>query len=167
MISLGSTTHRFEGTTESAWKIINSLSVGQTAERRPLQIQREMVDEYLPLDCTAGGKTIINRLLSMASHLKRLNKGSKRTSPRVTRVTITLRLNDDPTATRSTGTGIIGLSSSGNCSVEAYRSALAHVTRALRTATGVPELLHMHHIKDAISVCLDIALSIGVRVSVA
>ncbi|KAI5991846.1 hypothetical protein EDD15DRAFT_2117948, partial [Pisolithus albus] len=71
MISLGSTIQRFEGTTESAWKIINSLSVSQTAERGPLQIQREMVDEYLPLDCTAAGKTIINRLLSMASDLKR------------------------------------------------------------------------------------------------
>ncbi|KAI6033489.1 hypothetical protein BKA83DRAFT_1795081 [Pisolithus microcarpus] len=44
MISLGSTIHRFEGTTESAWKIINSLPASRMAERRPLQIQREMVD---------------------------------------------------------------------------------------------------------------------------
>ncbi|KAI5985499.1 P-loop containing nucleoside triphosphate hydrolase protein [Pisolithus albus] len=42
MIGFGSTIHRFEGTTESAWKIINSLPASHMAERRPLQIQREM-----------------------------------------------------------------------------------------------------------------------------
>ncbi|KAI6033493.1 hypothetical protein BKA83DRAFT_4032238, partial [Pisolithus microcarpus] len=62
MIGLGSTTHRFEDTTESAWKIINSLCDSRTAERRPLQIQREMVDAYLPLHQTAAGGAIINRL---------------------------------------------------------------------------------------------------------
>ncbi|KIK12622.1 hypothetical protein PISMIDRAFT_689313 [Pisolithus microcarpus 441] len=158
MISMGSTTRRFERTAESAWEIINSVSVSEMAERCPLQIQREMVDEYLPLDCTAAGKTIINRLLGLASDLKRLRKGTKRTSTRATRITITLT--DDPTATRSTGTGVIGLSSSGNCSAEGYRGTLVQVIRALRAASSAPELLHMDYIKDAITVCLVSAVSI-------
>ncbi|KAI5994005.1 hypothetical protein EDD15DRAFT_2144739, partial [Pisolithus albus] len=58
MIGLGSTIHRFEGTTESAWKIINSLPASHMAERRPLQIQREMVDDCLPLHRTAAGRAI-------------------------------------------------------------------------------------------------------------
>ncbi|KAI6101842.1 hypothetical protein F5141DRAFT_1136077 [Pisolithus sp. B1] len=36
MIALGSTIHRFEGTTESAWKIIDSLSVPPLASHCPL-----------------------------------------------------------------------------------------------------------------------------------
>ncbi|KAI5994003.1 P-loop containing nucleoside triphosphate hydrolase protein, partial [Pisolithus albus] len=67
MINLGSTSHRFEGTTESAWKIINFLSVSRTVDRRPLQIQREMVDDHLPLQLTAAGGAIINRLLVLSS----------------------------------------------------------------------------------------------------
>ncbi|KAI5984551.1 hypothetical protein F5J12DRAFT_704670, partial [Pisolithus orientalis] len=62
MIRLGSTTRRFEGTTESARDIINSVSISRPAERRPLQIQREIVDKHLPLDRTSAGKTV-SRLL--------------------------------------------------------------------------------------------------------
>ncbi|KAI5985479.1 hypothetical protein EDD15DRAFT_2554503 [Pisolithus albus] len=70
MIGLGSPTHRFEGTTESAWKIVNSLFDSRTAERRPLQIQRELVDAYLPLHQTAAGGArgaTINRLSFLSS----------------------------------------------------------------------------------------------------
>ncbi|KAI5985475.1 hypothetical protein EDD15DRAFT_1631340 [Pisolithus albus] len=73
MINLGSTSHRFQGTTESAWKIINFL-----AERRPLQIQREMVDDHLPLQLTAAGGAIINRLFVLWSAMKKFQKGTKR-----------------------------------------------------------------------------------------
>ncbi|KAI5993994.1 hypothetical protein EDD15DRAFT_2547969 [Pisolithus albus] len=161
MINLGSTTHRFEGTTESAWKIINSLSVSRTAERCPLQIQREMVDDYLPLQQTAAGRAIINRLFFLSSGLKQSKKGTKRTRSRAkhpTRITVTLT--DNPIANLPTGTELLRVSSSGNCSVEGYRSALAHIIRALRAATGGPELVHLHYIRDAVGVCLDIALSI-------
>ncbi|KAI5993981.1 hypothetical protein EDD15DRAFT_2196406 [Pisolithus albus] len=104
MINLGSTSHRFQGTTESAWKIINFLSDSRTAERRRLQIQREMVDDHLPLQLTAAGGAIINRLLVLC------------------------------------GTEF-GLSSSGDCGAEGYWSSLAQI-------------------RDAITVCLVIALSI-------
>ncbi|KAI5985486.1 hypothetical protein EDD15DRAFT_2582453 [Pisolithus albus] len=157
MINLGSTTRRFKGTMESAWNIINSLSVPQAAERCPLQIQREMVEDYLPLQLTTAGRAITDRILSLVSDLKHLRKGPKRSS-RTTRITITLT--DDPTATQSAGTGIFNLSNPENCSVEGYQSALAHVIRALRAATGGPELVHLNYIRDAIGVCLDIALSI-------
>ncbi|KAI6158373.1 P-loop containing nucleoside triphosphate hydrolase protein, partial [Pisolithus thermaeus] len=70
MIALGSTTHRFERTTESAWKIINSLSVQPLASRRPLQIQSEMVDENLPLHRTAAGRTVLNSLNDLMSSFK-------------------------------------------------------------------------------------------------
>ncbi|KAI6040985.1 hypothetical protein EDC04DRAFT_3110447 [Pisolithus marmoratus] len=49
MISLGSTVHRFDGTMESAWKIIDSLSLAPPIQRRPLQIQREVVGEHVRL----------------------------------------------------------------------------------------------------------------------
>lgn len=57
----GSTTHRFEGTTESAWKIIDSLSICWPAQHRPLALQREMVDKHLPLQRTTAGKTVLDR----------------------------------------------------------------------------------------------------------
>ncbi|KAI5991864.1 hypothetical protein EDD15DRAFT_1062007 [Pisolithus albus] len=37
MISMGSTIQRFERTTESAWRIINSLPASRMAECRPLR----------------------------------------------------------------------------------------------------------------------------------
>ncbi|KAG6382095.1 hypothetical protein JVT61DRAFT_737 [Boletus reticuloceps] len=48
MIRLGSRACRFQGTRESAWEIINCLDLEASGERRkPLQIQREMVDSWL------------------------------------------------------------------------------------------------------------------------
>ena len=61
MIELGSTTHRFDLTEESAWDIINTISVSPPDERRPLQIQREMVDENKPLVKTSAGKSMRKR----------------------------------------------------------------------------------------------------------
>ncbi|KAI6033496.1 hypothetical protein PISMIDRAFT_687394, partial [Pisolithus microcarpus 441] len=120
-----------------------------------------MVDYYLPLQLTAAGGAIINRLLVLSSGLKKLKRGTKRRRSEVAHPTrITITLNDDPIANLSTGTELFGLSSSGNCSAEGYRSPLAQVINALRAATSVPELLHMRYIRDAITVCLVIALSI-------
>ncbi|KAI6044150.1 hypothetical protein EDC04DRAFT_462217 [Pisolithus marmoratus] len=165
MISLGSTTQRFEGTTESAWEIINSISISQPAERRPLQIQREMGDEHILLHRTAAGKTLFESLTSSLSgskgNFKRFKRGTKKTNPQPTYSTsITVTLTDIPTDNSSTGTGIIILSSSGFCSVEGYRNVLAQVIPALQAAVNAAELAHMHYLKDAITLCLSIALSI-------
>ncbi|KAI5985490.1 hypothetical protein EDD15DRAFT_1632453 [Pisolithus albus] len=168
MISLGSTTRRFEGTTESAWKIINSLCDSRTAERRPLQIQRELVDAYLPLHQTAAGKAIIDRLFFLSSVPKQSRKGKRRSRSQAAHPTrITTTLTDNPLATPTATPEIFTLHSSGSCSSEGYRSALAQVISALRAATCVPELLHMRYIRDVITVCLVIALSIEVSVSAA
>ncbi|KAI6141058.1 hypothetical protein BKA82DRAFT_1005953 [Pisolithus tinctorius] len=156
MISLGSTTRRFEGTTESARDIINSVSILQPAEHRPLQIQREMVDKHLPLDRTSAGRTIIDRLLNLRPRpegiFARLKKVAGRPNYRTTRITVTLT-DDDPTDTQPVG---MGVSSSGICSVEGYQSALGQVIPALRAS----ELVHTHYLKDAVAPCLNIALSI-------
>ncbi|KAI5993991.1 hypothetical protein EDD15DRAFT_2166626 [Pisolithus albus] len=168
MISMGSTIQRFEGTTDSAWKIINSLPASRIAERRPLQIQREMVDDYLPLHQTAAGKAIIDRLFFLTSGPKQLTKGRKRSRSQATRPTkISITLSDDPFATLPAGTELFTLSGSGSCSPEGYQSVLAHIIRALRAATGGPELVHLDYVRDTIGVCLDIALSIVVGVSAA
>lgn len=58
MIALGSTTHRFQGITESARKIINSLPVSLPASRLPLQIQQDMIDEYIPFDRTVAAMAV-------------------------------------------------------------------------------------------------------------
>ncbi|KAI6114519.1 hypothetical protein F5141DRAFT_1107317 [Pisolithus sp. B1] len=70
MIALGSTTHHFERTTEPAWKIINSLSVPPLASRRQLQIHLEMVDEHLPLQRTAAGRSVLDTLNDLISSFK-------------------------------------------------------------------------------------------------
>ncbi|KAI6141093.1 P-loop containing nucleoside triphosphate hydrolase protein [Pisolithus tinctorius] len=154
MIKLGSTTHRFEGTAESARKIINSVSISPPAERRPLQIQREMVDKHLPLHKTAAGRTILDRLFNLMPRSEgifaRIKKGTKRTSFRTPSVTLTY----DPTDTQPVG---MGISSSGACSVRGYRSALTQVIFTLQAAVSAPELVRIHY---PIAPCLDIALSI-------
>ncbi|KAI5998380.1 hypothetical protein F5J12DRAFT_850045 [Pisolithus orientalis] len=155
MISLGSTTRRFEGTTESARDIIDAVSFSRLAERRPLQIQREMVDKHLPLDKTSAGK-MVSRLLSLRlgsdGILARIRKATGRPNYRTTRITVTLS-DDDLTDTQPVGTG---MSSSGICSVEGYQGALGRVIPALQAS----ELVHTHYLKDAIAPCLNIALSI-------
>ncbi|KAI5998376.1 hypothetical protein F5J12DRAFT_849999 [Pisolithus orientalis] len=159
MISLGSTTRRFERTTESAWDIINSVAISPLSERRPLQIQREMVDKHLSLDRTSAGRTILDRLLSLRPRseglLARIKKATGRPSYRTTKITVTFTY--DPTDAESVETGIY---SSGTCSVEGYRSALPQITTTLRTAFDAPEVAHIDYLKDAIAPCLSIALSI-------
>ncbi|KAI5998385.1 hypothetical protein F5J12DRAFT_324607 [Pisolithus orientalis] len=145
-------------TTESARDIINSVSISRPAERRPLQIQREIVDKHLPLDRTSAGKTV-SRLLSLRigsnGILARIRKAMGRPSYRTTRITVTFTY--DPTDAESVETGIY---TSGTCTAEGYRSALPQVTTTLRTAFDAPEVAHIDYLKDAIAPCLSIALSI-------
>ncbi|KAI6033503.1 hypothetical protein PISMIDRAFT_16616 [Pisolithus microcarpus 441] len=126
MINLGSTTHRFEGTTELACR------------------RSHYKQAFLPL-----------------VRFEKVEKSTKRRRFEVAHPTrIAITLSDDPIANLSTGTELFGLSSSGSCSAEGYRSSLAQVISALRATTSVPELLHLRYIRDAITVCLVIALSI-------
>lgn len=161
MTDLGSTAHRFEGTTESAWKIIDSLSISRPAQRRPLQIQREMVDKHLPLHRTTAGKTVLDRYNFTSGSeglLDRLKRGMKKTSSQATYVTsITVTLADDPAETQSAG---VSRGGSGFCSVEGYGSSLAQVIPTLRAAIGTAGLVHIHYLKDVIAQCLSIASSV-------
>ncbi|KAL4078010.1 P-loop containing nucleoside triphosphate hydrolase protein [Scleroderma citrinum] len=81
MIRLGSTTRRFHLTEESAWEIINTISVSLPEERRPLLIQQEMVDEHKPLHKTSAGKTVLRSITDIFSSIKgffrRSSKGAR------------------------------------------------------------------------------------------
>ncbi|KAI6156084.1 hypothetical protein EDD17DRAFT_1071077 [Pisolithus thermaeus] len=178
MIALGSTTHRFERTTESAWKIINSLSVPPLPSRRPLQIQKEMVDEHLPLHRTAAGRTVLGSLNDLMSGFKgifrRLSRSKKKLSSPTTqqsksplRRSSTLRSgsstftsSDSSAVGQSVGSGIISTSSSGSCSMEGYQSVLSQVISALRASLGTAELVRIHYLKNAIAPSLSLALFI-------
>ena len=65
MIRLGSTTHRFHLTEESAWDIINTIIMSLPAAPHPLQIQREMVDHKKPLHRSSSGKVNLPPLADM------------------------------------------------------------------------------------------------------
>jgi len=60
MTRLGSTTHRFLLTEESARDIISTISMSLPDERRLPQIQREVVDENKPLHGTPAGKSVFH-----------------------------------------------------------------------------------------------------------
>ena len=62
MARLGSTTHRFLLTEESARDIISTISVPLPDERRLPQIQREVVDESKALHETQRGKAVLRSL---------------------------------------------------------------------------------------------------------
>ncbi|KAF8420754.1 P-loop containing nucleoside triphosphate hydrolase protein [Boletus edulis BED1] len=97
MIRLGSRDRRFQGTRESAWEIINCLDLEASGERRkPLQIQREMVDRGLQLHETTAARTFIRTLMQLAGEAKKFwtklrNKSRRKTTPRVPPVGLRLR----------------------------------------------------------------------------
>ncbi|KAI5988357.1 P-loop containing nucleoside triphosphate hydrolase protein [Pisolithus albus] len=180
MIALGSTTHRFEGTTESAWKIINSLSVPPLASRRPLQIQWEMVDKHIPLHRTAAGRTVLESLSDLMSSFKgifrRLSKGRKKLSGPTSQLSSSslrrsssLRSNSTFSSSDSTavgwsvGAGIVSTNNSGACSVEGYQNVLGQVISTLRASLGAAELVRVHYLKNAITSSLSLALFIEVK----
>ncbi|KIO01138.1 hypothetical protein M404DRAFT_150982 [Pisolithus tinctorius Marx 270] len=180
MIDLGSTIHRFDGTMESAWKIISCLSVAPPVQRRPLQIQREMVDGHVPLHRTAAGRAVMATLTDLMSGVKgifkQLKNSKKRSrspvpqdskrllqrSPSLLSTSSFTTSSDTSSNSRSVGSGIISLSSSGTCSTEGYRGNLVRVFPVLQAALGVAELVRIPHLKDVISPSLSIALSIKV-----
>ncbi|KAI6039632.1 P-loop containing nucleoside triphosphate hydrolase protein [Pisolithus marmoratus] len=181
MIALGSTTHRFENTTESAWKIINSLSVPPLASRRPLRIQWEMVDEQLPLHMTAAGRTVLDSLNGIMSGfkgvLKRFRTGKKglpnptlqhnrspvRKSSSLRSTSSVFTSSDSSAGCRSVGTGVISVNSSGTCSMEGYQNVVGQVTSALRASLSAAELLRIRSLKNAIAPSLSVALFLEVN----
>ncbi|KAI5992846.1 hypothetical protein EDC04DRAFT_2586758 [Pisolithus marmoratus] len=172
MLSLGSTTHRFEGTMESAWRIINSLSVAPPIQRRPLQIQREMVDAHVPLHKTAAGRTVLATLFSLMSGVKEIFKRHRNRTQSslnaIQRDSTRLRRSRSLFSTTavynlSSETGIIALGSSGTCSAEGYQSSLGQVISALRDTLSAAEFVRVRYLKNMIVPSLSIALFIEVN----
>ncbi|KAI6115143.1 hypothetical protein EDD16DRAFT_1472930 [Pisolithus croceorrhizus] len=180
MISLGSSVHRFEGTMDSAWKIINSLSVATLLQRRPLEIQRETVDEHLPPRRKAVGSAVTTTLTAFMSGVKgifkHLTNGTKTSpdqilqdrkhlvgrSPSLSLMNPFTTSSDTPSSSGSGTTGMISPSGPITCSAEGYWDALDQVITALRAALGVAELVRIPCLKDVIAPSLSISLSIKV-----
>ena len=80
MIKLGSTTHRFENTRESAWDIVNHI-LQPRSPPLSLLIQRELVDLHKLLPETAAGQCLreaLERLLRDQKDMARRLKGNQR-----------------------------------------------------------------------------------------
>ncbi|KAI5999560.1 P-loop containing nucleoside triphosphate hydrolase protein [Pisolithus albus] len=172
MMNLGSTMQRFDGTTESAWNIINSFSLAPPVQRRPLRIQREMVDEHLPLHRTAAGRAVLATLADLVSGMKGIfrrfangRRGALKPIPLDTKrplqrsrsllsTTAVYNLSfDDETET-------IRPSDFGTCSTEGYHSSLVRAIPVLQAALGTAELVNIPYLKNVISPSLSMALSI-------
>ncbi|KIJ63777.1 hypothetical protein HYDPIDRAFT_91834 [Hydnomerulius pinastri MD-312] len=87
MIQLGSRTRRFDRTQDSPWEIINSLNLKSLKDRKPLQIQQEMVDQGLPLEKTTAGKTLLRLLSQLFDDVKGFFRGFGKRSSRRTAAT--------------------------------------------------------------------------------
>ncbi|KAG6331875.1 hypothetical protein ID866_7218 [Astraeus odoratus] len=172
MIRLGSTTHRFDGTEECAWNIINSIPVLQPTERQPLQIQPEMVDEHKPVHSTAAGKAVLDSFGGIISgvpgffrRIRDRGRGRKNRvpghhptrSPSVPSLTLSLGSTSDISDSRSLSTGV---ASTGNCSTDSYGGALKAAINSLKLALTVADFIHARCLKDVIAPSLNIALCI-------
>ncbi|KAI6106281.1 hypothetical protein EV401DRAFT_566454 [Pisolithus croceorrhizus] len=181
MIALGPTIHRFEGTTESAWKIINSLSMLPLASRRPLRIQQEMLDKHIPLQKTVKGRAVLDELNDVMSGSNDISRWFKRgTEGMSSKPTLqpssmspwrssslvpnssTFTPSESSVVGQSVGTGVISTSSSRTYSMEGYQGVLSQVISALQTSFGTAELVRIHYLKNAIAPSLSLALFIGV-----
>ncbi|KAI6094599.1 hypothetical protein EDD16DRAFT_819228 [Pisolithus croceorrhizus] len=180
MIALGPTIHRFEGTTESAWKIINSLSMLPLASRRPLRIQQEMLDKHIPLQKTVKGRAVLDELNDVMSGSNDISRWFKRgTEGMSSKPTLqpssmspwrssslvpnssTFTPSESSVVGQSVGTGVISTSSSRTYSMEGYQGVLSQVISALQTSFGTAELVRIHYLKNAIAPSLSLALFIG------
>ncbi|KAI5995161.1 P-loop containing nucleoside triphosphate hydrolase protein [Pisolithus albus] len=141
MIALGSTTHRFEGTTESAWRIINSLSVPPLASLRPLQFRWEM------------------------GIFRRFGGGRRNPTPQLSSGPLSRSSSSSSTLTLAdySGVGWSSTNISGTCSVEGYQKVLGQVTITLLASLGAAGSVRVHYLKDAIDSSLDLALFIEVK----
>lgn len=178
MIKLGSSTHRFDGTEESAWKIINSISISPPRERSALQIQREMIDQRKPVHRTSAGKVVLDSFSG-------LFKGFKGFFERIGRRPNTRTYNapSDPgsfpfqrpssscsmastAALSDLSTGgsdwitSTGFSSSGTCIEHGYRETLSAVISDLQLALSVADFVHIPCLKNVIIPSINIALSV-------
>ncbi|KAJ3552382.1 hypothetical protein NP233_g12896 [Leucocoprinus birnbaumii] len=108
LIERGSKMHRFDNTSLAAWNIINSLSF----EKKPLQIQKQMVDEDMPLEATTAGRRVLSWIWVLVSALKAwLNRARAALASR--RSSETSMLNDNASSMASptsVGTGLEQLS---------------------------------------------------------
>jgi len=188
MIKLGSTTHRFHLTEESAWEIINTITMSLPAARHPLQIQREMVDHNKPLLKTSAGKVVLRSITDMLTGFKEFMKGSGKgpksnedTQDRAPRAPLYHRtLARMPTfssisshasdTSRSSGvvtdesvrTYSTSISSSAvTRSEHSYRAAVENVITDLTLAQSATEL-GIHCLKEAVAPSLNIAHAVKV-----
>ena len=185
MIRLGSSTHRFLFTEKSAWEIINTISVSPPGERRPLQIQREMVDQNKPIHKTSAGKAVLQSITDIFSGIKgffrRSSKGPKvkkdnqakprlmarrhllARSPSSSSISSGTSYSSSSTTNRSFWTSTTNTSmSSGSLSEEDYRTALGSVITTLKLAQSVTELVRIHCLKEAVIPSLSIAQALEV-----
>ena len=177
MVRLGSTTHRFDLTEESAWDIINFISVSPPDERRPLQIQREMVDEDKPIHRASTGKAIRDRINGFFSSVKgfsrRFNKypkGKKGTQSQVpmppqhhrpSRLSSASSFSSNAPHDTIFMTNGGDLSSAGTPNEQNYTAALESTINTLRHFQRV-EFIHINSLKEAITSTLSIARTIKV-----
>ena len=184
MIRLGSTTHRFHLTEESAWEIINTLSVSLPGERHPLQIQREMVDEDRPLHKTSAGQAVLRSISDVFSGIKGFFRRSSKDVKRKKNTQDEVPLRPHHPIPRSSSSSSIsshaslssvfsanesGLTtdtsisgSSGTLSERSYRAALGNAITTLKSAQSVVEFVRIHCLKEAIAPSLRIALAVEV-----
>jgi len=183
MIRLGSTTHRFYLTEESAWEIINTLSLSLPGERRPLQIQREItVDENKPFHGASAGQAVLPSVADIFLGIRGFfrhsikgrkgKKGNRVPSPprhHIPRLSSSSSISSNASLSSlfavnesswATDTNISD--SSGALSEPSYRAALGNVITTLKLAQSVVEFVRIHCLKEAIAPSLRIALAIEV-----
>ncbi|KAL4076364.1 P-loop containing nucleoside triphosphate hydrolase protein [Scleroderma citrinum] len=184
MIKLGSSSHRFNDTEESARKIINSISVSPPGERYALQIQREMVDQHKPVHLTSAGKVVLDSFSSLFTSFKRLFKRIWK-RPRRKKCNVSLdsrsllfqRLSSlhsmASTATlcnsisdKSDCTTSSGSSYSGTCMEYDYGEALGFAITNLRLALNIANFVDAPCLEGAIIPSINIALTVAVSATV-
>ncbi|KAL4062801.1 P-loop containing nucleoside triphosphate hydrolase protein [Scleroderma yunnanense] len=177
MIKLGSSAQRFDGTEESAWKIINSISVSPSRERSGLQIQREMVDQHRPVHRTSAGKVVLDSFSGLFTGFKGFFKRiGQRPNGRKYNLSdpgsfpfqmpsssysmaSTATLSDSSTG-GSDWTTNTEFSSSGACIEHGYRDALSVAITDLKLALSVADFVHIPCLKDIIIPSIKIASSV-------
>ena len=185
MIRLGSTTHRFDLTEESAWDIINCI----LEERRPLQIQREMANEHKSIHRTSAENAMLGRISGFFSNVKRLfRRSNKNTKGRKGQVSVPpqhRRLSrsssvssfsshaSHSSVSARNGLGSAPYTSSGSSfgtpsdsagplSEQSYRAALRNAINTLKLAQSIVEFVPTPCLKEAIAPALSIAQTIEV-----
>ena len=184
MIRLGSTTHRFDLTEDSAWDIIDCISVSPPDERRPLRIQLEMVDEGKPIHRTSAGKAVPDRINGIFSNAKRFfRRSNKNTKGRKGQIPVPLQHHrfSRSSSVSSLTSYVSHTSDLTSCSVgsssetpsdslsdsteplneQSYRAALGNAINFLKLIQSIVEVVPVC-LKEAIAPALSIAQTIEV-----